>query len=601
MGFNSGKIKVDEPSKRKKNPNEAALQSELGYSDGSPYRNRPYLDINTPEGLIDMSNTGIPLMVDGQYMGPYSGIHPVTPGIVREERVSNWLDQAEEGGEIYDRLGNKRSIKAYVPKAQTGINVPPLINKEDSIFFNTKVSSGASRRDAAEFRVMDITRELEADAKRSIPILSSEIVRQLMIERAGLMKGLESPVKKESGGWLDKFQTGGIEMPSETTQMFNKPVIMRDQAVDARVAALVQKRLEEEQAAALKKQQEREALVRAQIRSQHGPNAAKPAPLYDEDYLVNSKIAALDYQKKLRERTNEFVTEAGLSAIPGGLITKGLRGIGAVKKIEQAITPLMRKMKPTPITEMDDAYIAKNLDKLLDQKMNVKGQFNAGVYTIKNNPDFIAKIDVPTRMEEYIPEYGKLNLVELYRDIDNPNIAKIFKQIPSPTGKDRQLLVMNKVTGQALPTLSSRHIKDLNYDAIKQLYDDLKYARNKGFGADYVGHGNILYDPKLKKFGVVDLTPFDVKQMDDWWEQFVLRGVTNPDKLKSSENIKQAMMDMIYHQTSLNRLPKHNPDRFLNFSRKFNEMKEPKLDDFMNRLSQENPYKQGGWLDHYNS
>ncbi len=37
------------------------LQSILGYSKGSPFANNPYLDINTPEGLIDMSNTDIDL------------------------------------------------------------------------------------------------------------------------------------------------------------------------------------------------------------------------------------------------------------------------------------------------------------------------------------------------------------------------------------------------------------------------------------------------------------------------------------------------------------------------------------------------------------
>lgn len=38
------------------------LQSLLGYSKGSPYANNPYLDIFTPEGLIDMSNTPMDLM-----------------------------------------------------------------------------------------------------------------------------------------------------------------------------------------------------------------------------------------------------------------------------------------------------------------------------------------------------------------------------------------------------------------------------------------------------------------------------------------------------------------------------------------------------------
>lgn len=38
------------------------LISLLGYSEGSPYAGNPYLDIHTPEGLIDMSNTPVDLI-----------------------------------------------------------------------------------------------------------------------------------------------------------------------------------------------------------------------------------------------------------------------------------------------------------------------------------------------------------------------------------------------------------------------------------------------------------------------------------------------------------------------------------------------------------
>lgn len=64
-------------------------KSVLGYSKGSPYRNNSYIDINTPEGLIDMSNTDIPLYaVDETGMGkmlmPYSGMHRFRGKKVRE-------------------------------------------------------------------------------------------------------------------------------------------------------------------------------------------------------------------------------------------------------------------------------------------------------------------------------------------------------------------------------------------------------------------------------------------------------------------------------------------------------------------------------------
>lgn len=49
--------------------------SQMGYRDDSPYRNRKSIKIHTPNGLIDMSETGIPLMANGVYLPPYSGMH----------------------------------------------------------------------------------------------------------------------------------------------------------------------------------------------------------------------------------------------------------------------------------------------------------------------------------------------------------------------------------------------------------------------------------------------------------------------------------------------------------------------------------------------
>ena len=49
-----------------------------GYSDGSPYRNRKYIVINS--NVIDMSKTGIPLKLipnvgEPKIAQPYSGMH----------------------------------------------------------------------------------------------------------------------------------------------------------------------------------------------------------------------------------------------------------------------------------------------------------------------------------------------------------------------------------------------------------------------------------------------------------------------------------------------------------------------------------------------
>ena len=61
--------------------------SQQGYRDDSPYRNRESIDIHSPNGLIDMSETGMPILANGRYLPPYSGMHQFEPGVVREERI----------------------------------------------------------------------------------------------------------------------------------------------------------------------------------------------------------------------------------------------------------------------------------------------------------------------------------------------------------------------------------------------------------------------------------------------------------------------------------------------------------------------------------
>jgi LysM repeat protein len=71
--------------------------SELGYSDGSPYRNAPYLDMDTPSGRIDMSNTGIDIMANNRLLPAYSGMHQFDTDVVRERPA--YQDGTEDGDE----------------------------------------------------------------------------------------------------------------------------------------------------------------------------------------------------------------------------------------------------------------------------------------------------------------------------------------------------------------------------------------------------------------------------------------------------------------------------------------------------------------------
>ena len=82
-------LKAAAQTPKKPNPykDDVDYISMMGYRDDSPFNNRPYIDINTPNGMIDMSATGIPLYANGRYLPPYSGMHQFEPGIVREQRI----------------------------------------------------------------------------------------------------------------------------------------------------------------------------------------------------------------------------------------------------------------------------------------------------------------------------------------------------------------------------------------------------------------------------------------------------------------------------------------------------------------------------------
>ena len=68
--------------------------SKMGYRDDSPFNKRKSITINTPDGSIDMSNTGKPLLANGKYLPPYSGVHQFNTNKVTEEP----LEQAKKGG-----------------------------------------------------------------------------------------------------------------------------------------------------------------------------------------------------------------------------------------------------------------------------------------------------------------------------------------------------------------------------------------------------------------------------------------------------------------------------------------------------------------------
>jgi hypothetical protein len=107
-----------------------SLISKLGYSRFSPYRNSPFLDIKSPNGLIDMNNTDVPLLGIGlntkkiKLLEPRSGIHSF-PG---DETIREIPLTQNSINLNLPQFKNKESKIVSVKPYMSGFNPQPGIN-----------------------------------------------------------------------------------------------------------------------------------------------------------------------------------------------------------------------------------------------------------------------------------------------------------------------------------------------------------------------------------------------------------------------------------------------------------------------------------------
>ena len=123
--------------------------SRMGYRDDSPYREEPFLDINTPSGMIDMSQTGIPLFANGQLLPPYSGQHNMGTTNVREVPVGQNPQDIDFNSMLPKRKGKRKntdgSISTHIMRTETLDNVnwfsfPTLFENEDGTWLDMSMN-----------------------------------------------------------------------------------------------------------------------------------------------------------------------------------------------------------------------------------------------------------------------------------------------------------------------------------------------------------------------------------------------------------------------------------------------------------------------------
>src|SRR6478736_2065317 len=101
-------------------------KSVMGYANNSPYRNSPYLDIETPEGLITMENTDIDLLgVDNTGHAKVMKANSKNPYKFPGNKVKEIpLNPYQEGGvtdDLVSYLFDDEGDEDYIPPTQTTV------------------------------------------------------------------------------------------------------------------------------------------------------------------------------------------------------------------------------------------------------------------------------------------------------------------------------------------------------------------------------------------------------------------------------------------------------------------------------------------------
>lgn len=195
-------------------------KSVLGYSRNSPYKGNPYIDITTPEGLIDMSNTDIPLYAEdetgyGKYLAPGSGMHKFPGKKVREipmrkqfggyQDVYDYLFGDDED-EVEDKPINQPQPQEDDEPLYQQPNVDDDYNSAMDVV-NMGITQGNDR--AGYYRRMNENMELSPDrsynpAAFSLPTYKNPGQLNPSIQKTQTDLYSEFPEIKDMGTWGDK-------------------------------------------------------------------------------------------------------------------------------------------------------------------------------------------------------------------------------------------------------------------------------------------------------------------------------------------------------------------------------------------------------------
>lgn len=182
--------------------------SKQGYKDDSPYKDRPYLDIHTPNGIIDMTGVSIPLLANNVILGPNSGLHKFDTNTVRE------IPMAQEGEELRVNPDLQVDISPENQQIYDDVYNTTLNYLNSETYLQRLIDQGYENpEETRDARIAGLQRTTVSDKRgigtggmfeifRSMPDCS----RGATIEE---MRNLPPECKKEVEAWRKQFHSSG--------------------------------------------------------------------------------------------------------------------------------------------------------------------------------------------------------------------------------------------------------------------------------------------------------------------------------------------------------------------------------------------------------
>lgn len=225
-------------------------KSMMGYRDDSPYRQLPVIDINTPNGYIDMSATGIPLFANGQYLPPYSGQHFMGTDVVREIPINNWDNPSLDvhlvhphykplpQGKDMDPGFSPKSFPSQKPTGYYNPQHPEYFQKggwldayqqggDPSIPELNQAKKGGSK---GHNKKTGLKVNREFTSKNIQSSINDLMLRNETLYGPAGKKRYKPDLKYQQGGWLDAYQSGGTPIHYTSEAEYQKGLLNKNKS-----------------------------------------------------------------------------------------------------------------------------------------------------------------------------------------------------------------------------------------------------------------------------------------------------------------------------------------------------------------------------------